>query len=310
MLDFWDGCWAGVDYIALQWWVTFADGVLAMTIGSNVEFSTQPLSIDSDAIEARNAAVMAIEPDGDFDASDDSESDDYADDAEMSVFDHLEELRMRIFYSLIAVGVGMGGCFAEVKPIVKLLEVPAEGVKFLQLSPGEFFFVSIKTAGYSGLVLSAPFILYQIIAYVTPGLTKREKRFLAPVVLGSSVLFLAGLAFSYLALIPAALNFFVSYGADVVEQAWSIDKYFEFVLLLMFSTGLAFQIPIVQALLGFLGIVSSQQMLSAWRYVLVGAAVLGAVITPSTDPLTQSLLGGAVVVLYLGGIGLVKLLGK
>ena len=299
-----------LDYIRLQWWVRFADGVLAMTIGSNVEFSTQSSSIDADAIEARNAAVMAIEPDEDFDASDDPESDDYADDREMSVFDHLEELRMRIFYSLIAVGVGMAGCFAEVKPIVKLLEVPAEGVKFLQLSPGEFFFVSIKTAGYSGLILSAPFILYQIIAYVTPGLTKREKRFLAPVVLGSSVLFLAGLAFSYLALIPAALNFFVSYGADVVEQAWSIDKYFEFVLLLMFSTGLAFQIPIVQALLGFLGIVSSQQMLSAWRYVLVGAAVLGAVITPSTDPLTQSLLGGAVVVLYLGGIGLVKLLGK
>lgn len=299
-----------MDYIALQWWVTFADGVLAMTIGSNVEFSTPSSSIDAEAIEARNAAVMAIKPDEDFDASDDPQGDDFADDTEMSVFDHLEELRMRIFYSLIAVGVGMAGCFAEVKPIVKLLEVPAEGVKFLQLSPGEFFFVSIKTAGYSGLILSAPFILYQIIAYVTPGLTKREKRFLAPVVLGSSVLFLAGLAFSYLALIPAALNFFVSYGADVVEQAWSIDKYFEFVLLLMFSTGLAFQIPIVQALLGFLGIVSSQQMLSAWRYVLVGAAVLGAVITPSTDPLTQSLLGGAVVVLYLGGIGLVKLLGK
>ena len=309
-LDIGVGCWVVLDYIRLQWWVRFADGVLAMTIGSNVEFSTQSSSIDADAIEARNAAVMAIEPDEDFDASDDPESDDYADDREMSVFDHLEELRMRIFYSLIAVGVGMAGCFAEVKPIVKLLEVPAEGVKFLQLSPGEFFFVSIKTAGYSGLILSAPFILYQIIAYVTPGLTKREKRFLAPVVLGSSVLFLAGLAFSYLALIPAALNFFVSYGADVVEQAWSIDKYFEFVLLLMFSTGLAFQIPIVQALLGFLGIVSSQQMLSAWRYVLVGAAVLGAVITPSTDPLTQSLLGGTVVVLYLGGIGLVKLLGK
>ena len=153
-----------MDCIALQWWVTFADGVLAMTIGSNVEFSTQSSSIDADAIEARNAAVMAIEPDGVFDASDDPESDDFADDREMSVFDHLEELRMRIFYSLIAVGVGMAGCFAEVKPIVKLLEVPAEGVKFLQLSPGEFFFVSIKTAGYSGLILSAPFILYQIIA--------------------------------------------------------------------------------------------------------------------------------------------------
>jgi len=91
---------------------------------------------------------------------------------------------------------------------------------------------------------------------------------------------------------------------------WSIDRYFEFVLLLMFSTGLAFQIPIIQMLLGLLGIVSSRQMLSGWRYVLLGAAVLGAVLTPSTDPLTQSLLGGAVIGLYFGGVGLVKLLGK
>ncbi|MEB3295140.1 MAG: twin-arginine translocase subunit TatC [Synechococcales bacterium] len=228
----------------------------------------------------------------------------------MSLFDHLEELRQRIFYSLIAAGVGIVGCFTQVRPIVALLEQPAQGVKFLQLSPGEFFFVSVKTAGYAGLLLSAPFILYQIIAFVTPGLTRREKRFLAPIVLGSSVLFLAGLFFSYIALIPAALNFFVSYGGDVVEQAWSIDRYFEFVLLLMFSTGIAFQIPIVQMLLGLLGLVSSQQMLSGWRVVLVGAAVAGAILTPSTDPLTQSLLGGAVVALYFAGIGLVRLLGK
>jgi sec-independent protein translocase protein TatC len=92
------------------------------------------------------------------------------------------------------------------------------------------------------------------------------------------------LAFAYSALVPAALNFFISYGADVVEQLWSIDKYFEFVLLLMFSTGLAFQIPIIQLLLGYLGIVSSQQMLSGWRLVIIGATVLGAVLTPSTDP--------------------------
>jgi sec-independent protein translocase protein TatC len=128
--------------------------------------------------------------------------------------------------------------------------------------------------------------------------------------MGSSLLFFSGLAFAYVALIPAALNFFISYGAEVVEQLWSIDKYFEFVLLLMFSTGLAFQIPIIQLLLGFLGIVSSRQMLSGWRIVILGAAILGAVLTPSTDPFTQSLLAGAVLALYFGGIGLVKLLGK
>ncbi|MBD0336098.1 MAG: twin-arginine translocase subunit TatC [Cyanobacteria bacterium Co-bin13] len=231
-------------------------------------------------------------------------------DVEMSLFDHLEELRRRIFYSLIAVFVCIVGCFFVVKRIVELLEVPAQGVKFLQLSPGEYFFVSLKVAGYSGLVIASPFILYQIIMFVLPGLTRRERRLIGPVVLGSSILFFAGLAFAYIALIPAALNFFITYGADVVEQLWSIDRYFEFVLLLLFSTGLAFQIPIVQVLLGLLGIVSSQQMLAGWRFVLLGAAVLGAVLTPSTDPVTQSLLGGAVLFLYFGGIGMVKAIGR
>jgi sec-independent protein translocase protein TatC len=240
----------------------------------------------------------------------DDVADDPLEDVEMSLFDHLEELRMRIFYALIAVVVGVIGCFTVVKQIVRLLEVPAGSVKFLQLAPGEYFFVSIKVAAYSGILVASPVILYQIIAFVLPGLTSKERRLLGPIVFGSSILFAAGLTFAYIALIPAALNFFITYGADVVEQSWSIERYFEFVLLLLFSTGLAFQIPIIQALLGLLGIVSSKQMIAGWRLVLIGAAVIGAVLTPSTDPLTQSLLGGAIVTLYFGGIGLVKLLGK
>lgn len=229
---------------------------------------------------------------------------------EMSLFDHLEELRLRIFYALIAVAIAAVGCFLLIKPLVRLLEMPAQGVKFLQLAPGEFFFVSIKVAGYSGMVIASPFILYQIVQFVIPGLTRGERRLLAPVVFGSSILFFAGLFFAYIALIPAALNFFINYGGDVVEQSWSIDKYFEFVLLLLFSTGLAFQIPVIQLILGFLGIVSSAQMFAGWRYVVLGSVVMGAVLTPSTDPLTQSLLAGAVLGLYFGGIGAVKLLGK
>jgi sec-independent protein translocase protein TatC len=127
---------------------------------------------------------------------------------------------------------------------------------------------------------------------------------------GSSILFFIGLAFAYIALLPAALNFFISYGAEVVELNLSIDKYFEFVLPLMFFTGLVFQVPVIQLLLGSLGIVSSKQMLSGWRFVILTATVLGAVLTPSTDPITQSLLAGAVLGLYFGGIGLVKLTGK
>ena len=236
--------------------------------------------------------------------------DEFPDEVEMSLFDHLEELRMRIFYAAIAVIIGIIGCFIVVKPLVKILEVPAQGVKFLQLAPGEFFFVSIKVAGYSGILVASPFIIYQIIQFVLPGLTRKERRLLAPVVFGSSILFFAGLGFAYIALIPAALNFFINYGGDVVEQSWSIDRYFEFVLLLMFSTGLAFQIPIIQLILGFLGIVSSGQMFAGWRYIVLGAVILGAILTPSTDPLTQSLLAGAVLGLYFGGVGMVKLIGK
>lgn len=232
------------------------------------------------------------------------------DEVEMSFFEHLEELRWRIFYALIAVVVAVIGCFIFVKPLVQLLEIPAHGIKFLQLAPGEYFFVSIKVAGYSGLVLASPFILYQIIQFVLPGLTRRERRLLAPIVLGSSILFIGGLVFAYLLLIPAALQFFINYGADVVEQLWSIEKYFEFVLLLLFSTGLAFQVPVIQLLLANLGLVSSKQMLAGWRFVIMFAVVLGAILTPSTDPLTQSLLAGAVLGLYFGGIGLVKITGK
>lgn len=229
---------------------------------------------------------------------------------EMTLMEHLEELRSRLLASVIAVAICIIACFAVVNRIVALLEVPARGVTFLQLAPGEYFFVSVKVAAYSGLLLATPFLLYQIARFVLPGLSVKERKLLGPVVLGSSLLFVTGLVFAYYLLIPAALNFFIRYGEGVVDQAWSIDRYFEFVLLLLFSTGLAFQVPILQALLGALGLVTAEQMFKGWRYVVLGAVVAGAILTPSTDPLTQSLLAGAVTFLYLFGILLVKLLGK
>lgn len=248
-------------------------------------------------------------PDPDLAAGNNAELDDPMG-LEMSFFDHLEELRQRIFYGIIAVAIGAMGCFVYAKQIVQVLEVPAMGIEFLQLAPGEYFFVSVKVAGYCGLLVASPVVLYQIIQFVIPGLTRRERQLVLPVVVGSSVLFVAGIAFAYYLLIPAALNFLIGYGADVVKQAWSIDRYFEFVLVLLFATGLLFELPVVQILLSLLGILSSQSMLSGWKSVVVGSMVVGAVVTPSTDPLTQSLLAGAVLALYFGGIGVVKLLGK
>ncbi|MFS8032839.1 putative sec-independent periplasmic protein translocase TatC [Helianthus anomalus] len=233
-------------------------------------------------------------------------------DKEMTIFDHLEELRDRIFVSVLAVGAAIMGCFFYSKDLIMILEAPVrtQGVRFLQLAPGEFFFTTIKVSGYCGLLIGSPVILYEIIAFVLPGLTRSERKFLAPIVLGSSILFYTGIAFSYVVLTPAALNFFVSYAEGVVESLWSIDQYFEFVLVLMFSTGLSFQVPVIQLLLGQVGLVSGDQMLSIWRYVVVGAVVAAAIVTPSTDPLTQMLLAGPLLGLYFGGAWTVKLIGK
>ncbi|MCP9773350.1 twin-arginine translocase subunit TatC [Synechococcus sp. Tobar12-5m-g] len=236
-----------------------------------------------------------------------SHLDEFPGEVEMSLVDHLEELRRRVLRSLLALLLASGGCLALARPLVRLLEVPAEGIKFLQLAPGEFLFVSFKVAGYAGLSLVLPYILYEVLAFVLPGLTRRERRLVAPAVAGSAVLFLAGLAFAWWALVPAALRFLVSYGADVVEPIWSIERYLDFVLLLMVATGLAFQLPVLQLLLGAFGLISSTAMLGAWRSVVLVAALAGAVLTPSTDPVTMLLLTGAITALFLVGVALVAL---
>eukprot|EP00793_Prasinoderma_coloniale_P004827 PRCOL_00000588-RA len=232
------------------------------------------------------------------------------DDVEMSVWDHLDELRERVIITALFSVLAMGGCFVFAKPLIVFLEAPVltTGVRFLQLSPGEFFFTSLKTAGYCGILLGSPVILYEAISYIVPGLTVKERQFLGPIVLGSSVLFYVGVCFAYAILTPAALNFFISYADGAVESLWSIDQYFEFVLVLLFSTGLSFQVPVVQVLLGSTGVVSSETMLSVWRYVIVGAVTAAAVLTPSTDPLTQCLLAGPLIGLYFGGAYAVKAL--
>ena len=103
---------------------------------------------------------------------------------------------------------------------------------------------------------------------------------------------------------PAAISFFVSFGSEIVEPLWSIEKYFDFILLLMTSTALAFQLPVLQFILGSLGIVSTEKMISNWRIVVILSAILSAVITPSTDPLTMSLLSLSIIFLYFVGTGL------
>jgi sec-independent protein translocase protein TatC len=200
------------------------------------------------------------------------------------------------------------GAFIEVKSLVKILELPVNNVKFFQLSPGEYFISTIKISFYTGLLFSSPFIIGQLILFLLPGLTKKETNIILPLLVSSLILFGLGLAFSYYTLIPAALNFFLNYSEEVLEPFWSFDQYFEFILVLFYSTGLAFQIPIIQILIGLLNIVSPKEMLGAWRYVILVSTVLGAILTPSTDPLTQLLLSFAILLLYFSGLGILFLI--
>ena len=178
--------------------------------------------------------------------------------AEMSLTEHLEEVRQRVFWSLSLLVTAIVSCIFTVKNIVKLLQEPATGIKFLQLAPGEYFFASLKVAVYTGFFISSPFIIYQIILFILPGMTRGERKTILPVVIGSVILFIFGLACGYFFLAPAALNFFINYGSDVVEPFWSFEQYFEFILVLLFSTGLAFQLPVIQVVLGSLKIFSSR----------------------------------------------------
>ena len=228
--------------------------------------------------------------------------------AEMSLTEHLEEVRQRAFWSLSLLLTMITSCLIAVKSIVKLLQEPAVGIKFLQLAPGEYFFASLKVAIYTGFFISSPFIIYQIILFVLPGMTRGERKTILPVIVGSVILFIFGLACGYFLLAPAALNFFINYGSDVVEPFWSFEQYFEFILILLFSTGLAFQLPVIQVVLGVLKIFSSRLMFSVWRYDTLGATVIGAILTPSVDPITQIFMSSIIMILYFGGAGIVFLI--
>ena len=227
---------------------------------------------------------------------------------ELPFSEHIEELRERIFHLFWIILLLTCVAFIEVKSLVKILELPINNVKFFQVAPGEYFISTLKISFYTGLLFSSPFVIGQLILFLLPGLTKKETKIILPLLLGSLFLFGLGLAFSYYTLIPAALNFFLNYSEEVLEPFWSFDQYFEFILVLFYSTGLAFQIPILQIVVGLLNIVSAQQMLRAWRYIILLSTILGAILTPSTDPFTQLLLSLAILLLYFTGLGILFLL--
>nr|YP_009398913.1 Sec-independent protein translocase component TatC [Cliftonaea pectinata]ARW68048.1 Sec-independent protein translocase component TatC [Cliftonaea pectinata] len=228
----------------------------------------------------------------------------------MLITEHLNELRHRIFTTLLAFTIITIICVIYSKNIALTLQGPASGIKFLQLAPGEYFFVSIKVSLYVGVITSIPFFIYQIILFILPGLTKEEAQYIIPISAISILLFFFGILFSYHILIPAALNFFINYGSEIVEPVWSFEEYFNFILIILLSTGITFQIPILQFILGILKITDSKNMLKYWKYITFISTIVGAIITPSTDPITQIFMSSAILILYLIGIFMLKALDK
>lgn len=227
---------------------------------------------------------------------------------ELPLSEHIEEFRQRFFHIFWIILFLTSIAFFEVKFLVQLLELPVSNVKFFQLSPSEYFVSTLKISFYTGLLFGSPFAIGQIVLFLLPGLTTKEKKVILPLTLSSLILFGLGLSFSYYFLIPTALNFFLNYSDEVIEPLWSFDQYFEFILVLFYTTGLIFQIPILQILLGLSNIISVEQMSDAWRYVTLSATLIAGILTPSTDPLTQMALSFAILFLYFSGIILLFLI--
>ncbi len=228
----------------------------------------------------------------------------------MTVVEHLDELRARLIRSLVSVLVGFGIGLLIAKDVVRWLELPAGNIQFQALSLEEPLLVYFKVAFYSGLIIASPYILFQASRFISPGLTDREQKVLAPIVLGSPVLFIAGAAFAYYLVLPPMLHFFGSFGQGMTLLNQRLDFYISLVSTVLLYMGLCFQLPIIIFALSFTGLVNSRMLLKIWRYAVCGASVLAAVITPDPTAFSMLIVMSALIGLYFLSILLLKIFGR
>ena len=229
---------------------------------------------------------------------------------------HLVELRRRVTLSVVAVVVGMMVAFVFHRPILRLLQAPApecSGVPVNQLiftEPTEFIGIAFKVSLLAGFVMALPFLLLQIVLFVAPGLTGTERRYLFALLPVSLLAFALGAAFGYFVLFPPAFKFLCTFGSDVATPFIRIGSYTNLMLTLLFWMGIVFETPVVLYFLSRIGVVSYSQ-LSRWRkYAVVVAFILGAIITPTLDPVNQTIVALPIIVLYEVGIWLARLGGR
>ncbi len=234
---------------------------------------------------------------------------------ELTLIEHLGELRRRVFISLIALLAGTAVAFLFWADIVELLKRPAgdlndgAGVTLIATQVTELLSTSVKVSLVGGFTLALPVIIYQVIRFVAPGLSPSEKRWLLLFIPATLLAFMGGVAFAYYVLTPRALPFLLTFGDGVAEPLIRISNLVDVMLRLLFWMGLSFETPLVMYLLAQLGLVTSRMFARFRKYWVVVAFILGAVITPTFDPLNQTLVAAPLLLLYELGIFLAWLAG-
>jgi len=224
-------------------------------------------------------------------------------DKELSLMQHLAELRTRLMVASFAVLVTTAIGFFFAKDIIQLLEAPAHLGKPLQIiSPTEGFTTYMRVALFSGIALAMPVILYEIYAYVDPALRPGERKFIllmGPFIL---LLFVGGMAFCYYILLPQAIQFLFTFGSDVFEASPRASEYISFVTTFILGIGLVAEMPVVIFALTRIGLVSRDWLAKRRGYVLIICFIIGAIITPTPDPFNQTLVSVPIYLLFEVGL--------
>lgn len=230
----------------------------------------------------------------------------------MSLGEHLGELRMRLIRSIIAVALGASAILAFYDPVLKFLTRPyrelckdrpdfnCDGSLFA-LGPLDGLSARMKIAGYGGLIIALPVVLWQLWRFIVPALSKKEKKYTIPFIGSSVVLFVGGCALAYWTL-SRALEFLISWSGTEVNQAFQITKYVSLVILMVLAFGVGFLSPLLIVFLQLVGVLTPRTLIKQWRIAIVTIFFMAAIITPSGDPITLMALGVPLTLLYFVAI--------
>lgn len=228
-------------------------------------------------------------------------------DKKNTVLGHLLELRQRLFWSAIVLVVTTIVSFVFTKQILQFLIAPAGHINLIFTEMTEMLGTYMQVALLGGIVLAMPFLVYQLIMFISPALSRQEKKYVYVALPWITLMFAGGVAFGYYVLLPPAMKFLVSFGNDIATPQIKIGNYISLVTRLLLAIGVVFELPVVTTFLAKLGIISPQTLARQRKWAIIGAFVLAAFITPTVDPINQSLVAVPLVFLYEISIWLARL---